>query len=76
MATKSQSSEVSEPVAQKVIKMCTCGATVFQGPFPVGPIVNGVMAPNYEEYRCVRCNKPDQLDKIGDHAVEQPAPIG
>lgn len=65
----------TEPQGQKVIKMCSCGATVFQGPFAVGAIVNGTMVPNYEEYRCVRCNKTQRLDEIADHLVEQPVPI-
>ena len=45
----------------KTIKKCICGATVFQGPFQRGPIVDGVQIVREILYQCVNCNRVDAL---------------
>lgn len=65
MASKSQ----TEPTP-KTLKQCVCGATVFQGPFPVGEIDGaGEMHVRRNEYRCVRCNKVQELESMIDVTI-------
>jgi len=69
MADKSQSNQPNQN-KQKVIKQCPkCGATLFQGPFPTGEIVNGKMEARHDDYRCMNCNAVMTIDHMVDREV-------
>jgi hypothetical protein len=62
----------------KVIKQCICGATLFQGPFPVGELVmvDGIaveMDIKQMLYLCRNCNRTLMVDEMIDRAVGIPA---
>jgi hypothetical protein len=46
-----------EPAKEKRIKVCECGATLFQGPFYRGSFVNGAFVPVEEVYQCRHCHR-------------------
>ena len=54
----------------KTIKKCICGATVFQGPFQRGPIVDGMQIVRETLYQRVNCNRVDALEKFEDFPIE------
>ena len=54
----------------KVVKMCECGATRFQGPFTRGEIVDGEFRVLETLYQCVGCNRVKPLTQITDHEIE------
>ena len=66
MTEKKQEYQAEGP---KNLKRCTCGATVFQGPFQRGEIRNGVMIVRETLYQCVGCNAVWDISKLGEIAV-------
>ena len=52
------------PYKSKTLKQCTCGATKFQGPFPIGEIVDGVFVPAIQVFTCRQCHK--QYEGVDD----------
>lgn len=75
MATKeskeSKESKETEVKAEgRVLKQCPdCSATMFQGPFTRGPIVNDVFVKREELYQCVNCHRVWPLAELHDHEV-------
>ena len=63
-------SPIVEPSAPKTVKRCACGATVFQGTFQRGQIVDGVLAVRETLYQCVNCHAVKPLGEYADHVVE------
>ena len=64
---------VTKSNAGKTLKQCpNCGATVFQGPFQRGPIVNGKHDAQETLWQCVNCNRVSPVDGLADHEVEVP----
>lgn len=59
--------------ATKEIRQCTCGATVFQGPFVRGPIENGQHIERERLYQCVNCHHVWAVDDRNWPTVEVPA---
>lgn len=55
----------------KTAKRCTCGASVFQGPFQRGPIVDGLQIVRETLYQCVNCNRVAPLEQFEDFPLEQ-----
>lgn len=54
----------------KVIKKCpSCGATVFQGPYHRGEIVNGEFEAKETLYNCANCHRPLAVSEMVDHVV-------
>jgi hypothetical protein len=70
MATKSKTGD-------KVIKQCACGATLFQGTFPVGELIvnDSLIEMDIKQtlYLCRNCNKTQTVDEMQDRAVSVPA---
>lgn len=59
--------------AGKTLKQCPdCGATIFQGPFHRGPIVNGKQEVSETLWQCVNCNRVRPVEGLDDHEVEVP----
>lgn len=69
MAIKKQSGE-------RVIKQCVCGATSFQGPFPVGELVvtDVLIEMDVKQmlYLCRNCNRVLTVDEMTDRVVTLP----
>ena len=59
------SSEGGEPPVKK--KCPLCGATMFQGPFQRGEIINGEFVVREELYNCVGCHSVKPVDELLDH---------
>lgn len=57
----------------KTIMQCVCGATRFQGPFPVGEIVkvDGITELDPQEmlYMCRNCNKVQTTDEMTERVI-------
>lgn len=67
MATKKMTGD-------KVIEQCVCGATLFQGPFPVGELVkvdDAMVEMDVKQmlYLCRNCNKTQTLDEMSDRVI-------
>ena len=58
----------------KTIKQCTCGATKFQGPFPVGTFVDGNFMVENNQYTCVNCHNVWGHDNWGS-LIDRVVPI-
>jgi hypothetical protein len=62
--------KAKEEAVERVVKMCgTCGATVFEGPFTQGEIVNGDLVPRRAIFRCVNCNRVQDVSEMVDHVI-------
>ena len=54
----------------KTAKRCpACQATVFQGPFQRGPIVDGMMTVRETLYQCVNCHAVRPLEQFEDYPL-------
>jgi hypothetical protein len=51
------------------LSQCQCGATVFEGEFAQGEIVNKKFVPRSLIYRCVNCNKIQTVEEMFDRPV-------
>jgi hypothetical protein len=63
--------KVKEPIAvdSKTLSQCQCGATVFEGEFAQGEIVNKKFVPRMLIYRCVNCNKIQTIDEMLERVI-------
>lgn len=58
------------PAAPKVEKECpSCHATMFQGPWQRGPIVDGVFTPKETLYNCVNCHAVLTVEQMQDRVT-------
>ncbi len=53
----------------RVLSQCQCGATVFEGEFAQGEIVNKKFVPRKLIFRCVNCNKVQTVEDMIDRPV-------
>lgn len=68
MAKAKQDSDVT---VDKIIKECpNCRATLFQGPYHRGEIVNGEFVAKETLYNCANCHRPLALSEMNDRPVE------
>ena len=68
MPTQKTEAEAAESV-KGTKKRCECGASVFQGPYQRGEIINGKFAHHEIVYQCRNCHREKKLDEIADDAI-------
>lgn len=54
----------------KTLKRCECGATVFQGPYQRGEIVDGQMKVRETIFQCVNCHAVKPVTAIADYTID------
>ena len=62
---QSQTLDNAPLLPTKRLRQCTCGATVFQGPFPVGEFVDGKFVKREDQWRCMNCNTVRSAAEMG-----------
>ena len=59
-----KASQAEPKQANKNIKQCECGATLFQGPFYRGEFVGGTFIARDEIYQCRNCHREWLLAEV------------